>query len=161
MYKYDPTLFISIHAPTRGATADVVDFATVDAISIHAPTRGATISPYPQPYPTSISIHAPTRGATVILMEDGFGKKFQSTLPRGERPLLLFLSNYKIIISIHAPTRGATLALAVLGDTVTISIHAPTRGATPFPLVYPLYKIFQSTLPRGERQISSSTCNKF
>ena len=78
---------------------------------------------------------------------------FQSTLPRGERRVLLLLSFLSLSISIHAPTRGATtgqlrhsiLSLyfnprshegsdsdktRVLLCNAGISIHAPTRGAT-------------------------------
>ena len=36
--------FISIHAPTRGATYDSAASSTSSQISIHAPTRGATFS---------------------------------------------------------------------------------------------------------------------
>ena len=57
-------LCISIHAPARGATAESVDGEIDLEISIHAPARGAT-----QP--------------SVEQMETL--KKFQSTLPRGER----------------------------------------------------------------------------
>ncbi len=56
---------VSIHAPTRGATA-IEQLQTVeDVVSIHAPTRGAT---YPQ------------------IPRIRHRRKFQSTLPRGERP---------------------------------------------------------------------------
>ena len=100
--------FISIHAPTRGAThgsrpriqtglyfnprsyarSDNKDIAAILGISI--------------------SIHAPTRGAT--------------------NKTLIF--QHFLIISIHAPTRGATLGdLPAITDDI-ISIHAPTRGAT-------------------------------
>ena len=37
--------FISIHAPTRGATGMQIYILQYDKISIHAPTRGATYSP--------------------------------------------------------------------------------------------------------------------
>ena len=40
-----------------------------------------------------ISIHAPTRGATSILPQGHIFHKFQSTLPRGERRLKIFLNN--------------------------------------------------------------------
>ena len=58
-------------------------------------------------------------------------------------------------ISIHAPTRGATRSRKNGSGQRRISIHAPTRGATlcAFPLPDPY--IFQSTLPRGERLVSS------
>ena len=34
--------YISIHAPTRGATLDTNGLSIIIGISIHAPTRGAT-----------------------------------------------------------------------------------------------------------------------
>ena len=56
--------------------------------------------------------------------------RFQSTLPRGERPWGALPEGLSVSISIHAPAWGATSA---------VPRHA-TQG------------IFQSTLPRGERQ---------
>ena len=56
--------------------------------------------------------------------------RFQSTHPRGVRPVLYPCVLCQIPISIHAPARGATLCstLCLLG--ICISIHAPARGAT-------------------------------
>ena len=87
-----------------------------------------------------ISIHAPTRGATIFYLKKRAWKEFQSTLPRGERPLVRFERRFGLSISIHAPTRGATLHFV--------------RNA--------VQNRFQSTLPRGERLISnpSSDCQK-
>ena len=81
--------FISIHAPTRGATIHTIHLSQAHMISIHAPTRGATCADAYSTDPISdfnprshersdvvitllttsisISIHAPTRGATAIL----------------------------------------------------------------------------------------------
>ena len=56
-------------------------------ISIHAPTRGATYISKKVGYGIAISIHAPTRGATKCGKIRGCTMGFQSTLPRGERPL--------------------------------------------------------------------------
>ena len=77
--------------------------------------------------------------------------KFQSTLPREERPAqaskqtpqqnfnprshersdLLYLEALQLQrISIHAPTRGATILTDAGVEIDAISIHAPTRGAT-------------------------------
>ena len=79
-----------------------------------------------------ISIHAPTRGATCRIQ---------------------VLPNLSGMISIHAPTRGATKRL-IISDFITfISIHAPTRGATcAGVLSCRVVIVFQSTLPREERQ---------
>ena len=125
-------LLISIHAPTRGATSSPMPLDTYHCsfqstlpreerpcdditalisgnISIHAPTRGAT-APRLHATPTkTISIHAPTRGATCSTKCQKAGtKKFQSTLPREERPKPFIYKALRTIISIHAPTRGAT-----------------------------------------------------
>ena len=77
---------------------------------------------------------------------------FQSTLPRGERPCV-HTYVLRCCISIHAPTRGATHQLVFIRACSEISIHAPTRGATQTIEETHLLFQFQSTLPRGERQI--------
>ena len=85
-FKIIDFVFISIHAPTRGATftlslclctlpyfnprsykrSDTRKKTKQDAakISIHAPTRGATTREILSTARMPISIHAPTRGAT-------------------------------------------------------------------------------------------------
>ena len=55
---------VSIHAPTRGATYNIINSGRILKVSIHAPTRGATL----------------TSGQTI----ESF--KFQSTHPLGVRP---------------------------------------------------------------------------
>ena len=58
-------IMISIHAPTRGATRRMEEYAEGNIISIHAPTRGATLRRMEEYAEGNIiSIHAPTRGAT-------------------------------------------------------------------------------------------------
>ena len=78
---------------------------------------------------------------------------FQSTLPRGERHDRLQRSLMDANISIHAPARGATSSGHRPSRNRSISIHAPARGAT-LSRTYrgSLPRIFQSTLPRGERR---------
>ena len=78
-------------------------------ISIHAPARGATRYSLTVLPVLPISIHAPARGATASLRFYLDIKKFQSTLPRGER--LVWQQCLPCIhhISIHAPARGATV----------------------------------------------------
>ena len=69
-------------------------------ISIHAPTRGATSAHAGIILAVHISIHAPTRGATTSFIRLQFRTLFQSTLLQEERlcfcsyktPLLLFQS---------------------------------------------------------------------
>ena len=86
-----------------------------------------------------ISIHAPARGATHPLFQI---------------PLWLF-------ISIHAPARGATQKQLDEREQIRISIHAPARGATMlFPVILFSIRLFQSTLPRGERQYKLTEYDK-
>ena len=59
-------------------------------ISIHAPTRGATAVFLDYRYRFFISIHAPTRGATNPFRQHTFPYRFQSTLPHGERHISLY-----------------------------------------------------------------------
>ena len=58
-------------------------------------------------------------------------KEFQSTHPRGVRPVDDAEKFAKWMISIHAPTWGATQPVVQLLCDIIISIHAPTWGATP------------------------------
>ena len=77
---------ISIRAPARGATADLVCNIGRIFISIRAPARGATSRGDAVKWVQWISIRAPARGATIS--GEGFqclGYIFQSALPRGER----------------------------------------------------------------------------
>ena len=70
-------LFISIHAPTRGATDRTQEDVDRVIISIHAPTRGATTTLLFDNSSVMISIHAPTRGATYRLaIEDHYSYNF-------------------------------------------------------------------------------------
>ncbi len=120
---------ISIHAPERGATSDIEPDILEINISIHAPERGATFLLIGNPSSERISIHAPERGATEGRVYPLDYKGFQSTLPNGERQIIHV--NFPLqSISIHAPERGATTRLKVLEDYKEISIHAPERGAT-------------------------------
>ena len=98
-----------------------------------------------------ISIHAPARGAT--LYKKGMALvdiAFQSTLPRGERRLIVLI--FYVLPDFNPRSReGSDGGIYIAGVTRFISIHAPARGAT---LPYAgdeLQTIFQSTLPRGER----------
>ena len=99
-------------------------------ISIHAPAKGATASPEKAQCAYTISIHAPAKGATVSTPDVSHCPRFQSTLPRRERPLYFVTFFPSSHISIHAPAKGATF----------ITCYEPVT-----------LEPFQSTLPRRER----------
>ncbi len=125
-------LFISIHAPPRGATLSAPATGPAGFISIHAPPRGATATrrgafrpvPHFNSRPSArgdfvgkvltgvqsvISIHAPPRGATGDVEYVNYWQIiFQFTPLREGRQI----ARGKVLayqISIHAPPRGATL----------------------------------------------------
>ena len=79
-------LRVSIHAPTRGATATPTDAPVLARVSIHAPTRGATGPSGWRGAFDTVSIHAPTRGATKLAEHFGISQEFRSTPPREGRP---------------------------------------------------------------------------
>ena len=59
--------------------------------------------------------------------------QFQSTLPRGERPLLINHESSCLQISIHAPARGATSILSKIHPMfLTISHNASSFSSFPF-----------------------------
>ena len=102
-----------------------------EAISIHAPTRGATASAKPWLSVLEISIHAPTRGATTTDRPFLIGSYYFNprSHERSDADELATLIRC-VEISIHAPTRGATPPCVLFPLPFRISIHAPTRGAT-------------------------------
>ena len=86
---------ISIHAPAKGATRLFPDLSGISVISIHAPAKGATGVWCDFEYDTEISIHAPAKGATPVLSTMQLRLlRFQSTLPRRERPIRRTITRY-------------------------------------------------------------------
>ena len=79
---------ISIHAPAKGATEITENGKTTRSISIHAPVKGATCGLSGKELRKYIiSIHAPAKGATFAGKCSDGSDAFQSTLPRRERPI--------------------------------------------------------------------------
>ena len=125
-----------------------------------------------------ISIHAPTRGATGIVGIAIGVVKFQSTLPREER-LMVHINRMVILIfqstlpreerqswrthslkGVNFNPRSherSDVVEALRTHYIHISIHAPTRGATGVDIINQKILLFQSTLPREERQYQDSS----
>ena len=122
-------------------------------ISIHAPTRGATAASVMREESSQFQSTLPREERLLELALILIACVFQSTLPREERLTDANVQLYAKSISIHAPTRGATLAVEffqvrqsenfnprshersdkhqrLIFTQDHISIHAPTRGAT-------------------------------
>ena len=120
---------VSIHAPARGATSPAVDIQEVISVSIHAPARGAT--PLTKP-----------------LLDSG---KFQSTLPRGERPTRTRRKGSHFMFQSTLP-RGERRP----GFQRARRLHSfnprSRAGSDAEPAQHKQPpNSFQSTLPRGER----------
>ena len=131
LFRQLPRSSISIHAPARGATVSPPILLISAAISIHAPARGATLSKDTFCILTLDFNPRSRKGSDVdVPPEWCVPKRFQSTLPQGERRQHGYSSDNYVPISIHAPARGATIALAKIISNGCISIHAPARGAT-------------------------------
>ena len=107
---------ISIHAPTKGATAGALNKPMSQMISIHAPTKGATLSVANSVAGIPISIHAPTKGAT----------------------LRNIFAYQLLLISIHAPTKGAT---AILSNFTSYIFQFPLIFTNIFLLIFYLYHL--------------------
>ena len=100
-----------------------------------------------------VSIHAPARGATgSSIMPSMVLVVFQSTHPRGVRPIFPAPACPRFPVSIHAPARGAT-------DTATRERKSDNRFQSthprgvrlPAPAKAVFASLFQSTHPRGVR----------
>ena len=123
---------VSIHAPAWGATMDQDDFHDDLHVSIHAPAWGATGS-------------AVTTGSV--------GLAFQSTRPRGARLRRICIIWSCSHVSIHAPAWGATESYrnltadeAGFNPRARVGRDVPLQGCTAT-----IYRVFQSTRPRGAR----------
>ena len=124
--------FISIHAPTwgatrldkRGSSSDKFQSThphgvrPADSVGISALTRFQST----HPHGVRLSQRTPNARPRGI---------FQSTHPHGVRPSWSYVMRPSLRISIHAPTWGATCGgRGRRRALLLISIHAPTWGAT-------------------------------
>ena len=122
-------------------------------ISIHTPTKGATA------FYSSPSNHLQIFQSTLPRRERRAGQnwktvcsKFQSTLPRRERPKKPTEKQLYKLFQSTLPRRERLKTHVFKPFLDPISIHTPTKGATIVPRLFPLYHSeFQSTLPRRER----------
>ena len=166
---------ISIHAPARGATvssthillyyfnprsregSDILPGISVHfytPISIHAPARGATTVRFDSPPILPISIHAPARGATSSQISPvGRSGNFNPRSREGSDICPSPANHLILSISIHAPARGATFARLLLIISYSDFNPRSREGSDHNVLQFGItVKLFQSTLPRGERQ---------
>ena len=124
-------IYVSIHAPTRGATARKT---TESAAYLFQSTHPHGVRPCTTPArKETASFNPRTHTGCDAINTDIQAKRdgFQSTHPHGVRRWL------------HPPKARKT----------TVSIHAPTRGATLITKYYKIMDKFQSTHPHGVRRL--------
>ena len=167
---------VSIHAPAWGATPLAVANLATRAMFQSTHPRGVRqlsdsvsywLLAFQSTHPRGVR---PVRGVVQGYGQGGFnprtrvgcdlltlrvmvmGTVFQSTHPRGvrlERPEVALPGG---VVSIHAPAWGATFIPTRLLWDKWVSIHAPAWGATcTTNCLCILYRMFQSTHPRGVR----------
>ena len=122
---------ISIHVPAWGTTGINIRNANMQQISIHVPAWGTTVllSFYFSVW--KISIHVPAWGTTgKSCVQCCIQCRFQSTFPRGERPVHLGTCIVQGCISIHVPAWGTTYLCCIYVGNLMISIHVPAWGTT-------------------------------
>ena len=143
---------ISIHAPAKGATHPNLKEFSSWCISIHAPAKGATFSAQSCLLFLLISIHAPAKGATSSFPVICISALFQSTLPRRER--LLHLCIYLLMFYFNPRSREGSDMFCVLMLHHTLYFNPRSREGSDLSVSILAFVcgIFQSTLPRRERQ---------
>ena len=120
-------------------------------ISIHAPTRGATKPDCKLVATVLFQSTLPRGERPVHALQALSSSLFQSTLPRGERRISL-VHKGKVARFQSTLPRGERRFRSAISCCAVISIHAPTRGATNGISFCNQSILFQSTLPRGERR---------
>ena len=132
MQERDESIYISIHAPPRGATSLGALLKTEREKFQFTPLR---------------------EGRRTAALYCGERRKYFNSRPsaRGDLNLLILLVRHNI--SIHAPPRGATWTIEPQDERKLISIHAPPRGATPTKYQRPSSLRFQFTPLREGRRL--------
>ena len=157
MFKW----IISIHAPTGGATEQVVQLRMY---TLYFNPRSHGGSDSDSEYFTRferISIHAPTGGATFLSFYIvNMFHVFQSTLPRGERPNFSSVSPSSTEFQSTLP-RGERRMCITPPKLFSKFQSTLPRGERRLSGLWhdPHFLLFQSTLPRGERQYINSCSN--
>ena len=126
---------VSIHAPARGAThAAGMSHGDTRVVSIHAPARGATHPSHGVATLDHASFNPRSRAGSDVCMSAISMQLHASFNPRSRAGSDLIACRHaprRYLVSIHAPRAGSDLACAIW--------------------MLPAYRVFQSTLPRGER----------
>ena len=132
----------------------------LQAISIHAPTKGATALVHVPGISINISIHAPTKGATKVGRNNSYAILFQSTLPRRERLAPWAVSTFTPNFNPRSH-EGSDWTMAEAWRNWN-DFNPRSHEGSDFQnfIIFKGYG-FQSTLPRRERQEKVICCGRY
>ena len=127
MYNFDPSIFISIHAPPRGATVRPCANGNVLGFQF-TPLREGRHKAFVDKFKPKLFQFTPLReGRRNVKVGATRSGKFQFTPLREGRPMSSAYSTSGCFISIHAPPRGATMLLNWLQKPVVQFQFTPLR----------------------------------
>ena len=154
-------LFISIHAPARGATRRMKGVRSM-AEDFNPRSREGSDTISPPAISSDPYFNPRSREGSDAIPHGAWPPEilFQSTLPRGERRRASRQCSCVPGISIHAPARGATGRRDSRFRFLDISIHAPARGATAVCRINDCRSVNFNPRSRegSDRHFSSSVC---
>ena len=125
-----PSIFVSIHTPTKGVTLFNFLVLLLSQVSIHTPTKGVTIrSNFRCGKVPCFNPHTHEGCDIQRLLKEWREESFNPHTHEGCD--VSFVSwQHCPFVSIHTPTKGVTLIdLSQLPDS-EVSIHTPTKGVT-------------------------------
>ena len=143
---------ISIHAPAKGATYNLTNAGIVRLFQSTLPRRERQNGL--QKIRKHMHFNPRSReGSDVVFIHWSFIVAYFNPRSREGSDEQSFPNLTELLtISIHAPAKGATGLFSLWKVDKIISIHAPAKGATITNRKLCRHQLFQSTLPRRERQ---------
>ena len=121
---------ISIHVPAWGTTKTDYRYILTYLISIHVPAWGTTLAQRHKKFGFKISIHVPAWGTTMYQCCMTDINRFQSTFPRGERPVTCQIKSAAEEFQSTFPRGERPKLWETMPDDQYISIHVPAWGTT-------------------------------
>ena len=107
----------------------------------------------------SISIHAPTRGATERNHHDSNAIRFQSTLPREERPHAMVSYIGYIVFQSTLPREERPSKTMAARRQMNFNPRSHERSDKTTDMPHRAHTSFQSTLPREERRVPGTAAS--
>ena len=158
LYRYQPGLYISIHAPRMGS--DSLSLAKRISSTVFQSTLPAWGATYPLNPASSQAIFQstlPAWGATDKRWKHRRGVCISIHAPRmGSDPPAWTMISFRATFQSTLPAWGATAALQIFFGHFIISIHAPRMGSDVSVIQKcAIFVLFQSTLPAWGATLSS------